>query len=232
MIRDDEDQDEGTAGLAHARITAKLRRDLMCGHYAPGQVMTLRKLAAQFNTSPMPVRDALRQLVTERALVVINANRSVAVPSLNVERLNDIYRVRRALEGMAVELAAEKATPKQIAEMGHILAVKAATGPGPNIPLNREFHFAIYTASESRVLVPIIESLWLQFGPYLRWAAELIGTSEDPGDPHHSEILAAIAAHDPARARRAMMNDIATAVAILLDNFNKPHPQVPRAFLT
>ena len=211
--------------LVHARVAAQLRHGLMCGRYAPGQVMTLRKLAAQFDVSPMPVRDALRQLVAERALVVVNANRSVAVPLYDKQRLNDIRRIRLTLEGMAAELAAENATPENLATIARALDASEAAGAAPDLGRNLDFHFAIYAASGSEVLVPLIESLWLQFGPYLRRATELVGTSLGTGDQHHREVVDAIVAHDPARARQAIMDDISRAMDLLLSDFGTADEQ-------
>lgn len=74
---------------------------------------------------------------------------------------------------------------------------------------NQRFHFTLYGASGSDVLLPLIESLWLQFGPtmYLsllspdmRWDASA-----------HFEILEGLRAAKPALARRGIVNDIRTA---------------------
>ena len=63
----------------------------MKGHFAPGDVVTLRSLADAFGTSPMPVRAALSRLVAEQAFVV-RPNRSMIVPLLSAERLDEIRR--------------------------------------------------------------------------------------------------------------------------------------------
>lgn len=220
---------DGSAELAHARVAAQLRHGLMSGRYEPGEVMTLRKLAAQFDMSPMPIRDALRQLVAERALVVVNANRSVAVPLHDKQRLTDIRRVRLTLEGMAAELAAENATDEHLRLIERALVASEEGGAVPDLARNRDFHFAIYAASGSEVLLPMIESLWLQFGPYLRRATELVGTSLGTGDQHHREVVNAIVAGNAAQARQAMMDDISRAMDLLLDDFDaEPGPSTRR----
>ena len=201
--------------LAHARVARILRRDLMGGRYQPGEVMTLRKLAAQFDVSPMPVRDALRQLVAERALEVINANRSVAVPHFDHRRLADIRRVRLEIEGLAAELAALNATDEQIEAIRQFQSDSERAGRGSQ-ERNRDFHFAVYAASGSAVLMPLIESLWLQFGPYLSRMLALIEASFLVRDHHHREIIEAIARREPQRARKAMTEDIASAMDMLL----------------
>lgn len=208
---------DGDNGLAHARVARELRRGIMCGHFAPGEVMTLRKLAARFDMSPMPIRDALRQLVAERALVVVNGNRSVAVPMLDMDRLRDIHEVRCKLEGMAAEMAAERRSAKQLAAIERALEASEAAGAAPDLERNLDFHFAVYAASRSDVLVPLIGSLWLQFGAYLRRVTDLVGSSMGTGDQHHRDVVEAIRAGDADRARAAITRDISRAMDLLLD---------------
>ncbi len=202
--------------LAHARVASALRHDIMCGRYAPGEVMTLRKLAVKFEMSPMPVRDALRQLVAERALVVVNGNRSVAVPDFDTQRLRDIRAVRQNLEGMAARLAAERRTEQQLGEIERALEM-SETGSVPDLERNLEFHFAVYAASQSTVILPLIESLWLQFGAYLRRVIEMVGTSLGTGDQHHRDVFDAIRDRDGDAAGDAIVRDIARAMDMLLD---------------
>ena len=60
-------------------VYSELRSSLMLGKIKPGASLRIQELADQFGTSHMPVREALRRLVSEQALEVLS-NRSVAVP--------------------------------------------------------------------------------------------------------------------------------------------------------
>ena len=60
-------------------------------------------------TSPMPVREALRRLVAERALEML-PTRSVTLPLMTAERFDEISRLRIALEGLAAEAGAQHLT--------------------------------------------------------------------------------------------------------------------------
>ena len=77
------------------------------------------------------------------------------------------------------------------------------------VALNQAFHFEIYRACGSGILMPMIESLWLQSGPCTR--AAIFAFSEagetDSARFHHA-ILSALEAGDPARARTALIGDI------------------------
>src|SRR5690606_17052399 len=60
-------------------VYAHLRHGLMVGAFVPDQVLTLRKFADALGTSPMPVREAIAQLVTANVLESL-PNGSAAVP--------------------------------------------------------------------------------------------------------------------------------------------------------
>jgi len=197
-----------------------LRAELMDGRHRPGDVLTLRSLAARFGVSPMPVREALRQLGAERALTV-SPSGSVMVPELDPKRLADLKHVRLLLEGRAAELAASAITVRDLTVLRQTLHDRVSghdQGAAlPDLAQNRIFHFLIYRASGSDVLLPLIESLWLQFGPYLRIVTQRVGTALGAGDQHHCEVVDALSARDPSAARQAMERDISRAMDILLD---------------
>jgi DNA-binding GntR family transcriptional regulator len=81
---------------------------------------------------------------------------------------------------------------------------------------NRAFHFAIYRRSGSAVLLPIIESLWLQFGPYLRVASERFDGRDGRGTNFHVAIVAALAQGDGKAARNALESDIGRAFDLVM----------------
>lgn len=201
----------------NARITRTLRDQIMRGERAPGEIITIRRLAEQLDVSPMPVRDALRQLVAERALEIVNGNRSVAVRPLDIARLHDLRNIRENLEGLAARLAAERWLPHQLARIEAILAASEAGGDEPDLAKNMEFHFAIYAASQSAVLLPLIESLWLQFGPYLRRVREIAGDRLGTGDTYHREAVEALKRRDAECAQAAIVADISRAMTLLIE---------------
>ncbi len=88
------------------RTYAALKGGLISGMFQPGQVLVIRTVAAGYGISPTPVREALQRLVAER-LLTMQANRSIIVPPLSVDKFSELYRIRCALEGLAGELAAE-----------------------------------------------------------------------------------------------------------------------------
>ena len=204
-------------GTAHGRVYAGLKRALMNGDFVPGQRLVVRSIAERFETSAMPVREALRQLVSEAALVD-HPNRGVIVPDATVEVIADVVRVRCSIEGAATEWAASTISGDELEAIARLNEdMKSCTSPGDAedyLGLNREFHFTIYKASRSQVLQPIIERLWLRAGPWLNIMRG--DTTLGLGLDHHSEIIESLRRGDGAGARRALVADIADAADIML----------------
>jgi len=198
-------------GHLQNQVFERLRRGLMVGAFAPGQVMSLRKLANGFGTSPMPIREALTRLVVVNALEE-TANGSVCVPRLTPERLAEIFSVRELLEGAAAELACRNCTPALIKELTEInkelLDAIARRNVLSCLSANQRFHFTLYGASGSEVLLPLIESLWLQFGPTMYLS---LLSPDMPWDASaHVEILEGLRTGKASLARRSVLSDIRT----------------------
>jgi DNA-binding GntR family transcriptional regulator len=204
-------------GIAHDRIYAALKQALIAGEFAPSDKMTVRGLAEAFGTSPMPVREALRRLIADQALVQ-QTNRGIIVPPVSVERLLDLRRVRIAVEGLAAEWAASTITDAELSRLEALQAdMRAMESSGESsdyLAANKEFHFTVYRAARSSVLVPVIESLWLQAGPYLTImrSASTLGMGLD----HHARLLSALHAGDGRTASQAVGADIAEAAEVML----------------
>ena len=201
------------------RVYSVLRDRLMRGGFEPGQKLKLAQLAAALGTSAMPVREALNRLAAERAIESM-PNRSVRVPSLSRESLRDLMEARFAIEGLAVARAATNMDETTLATLREFIAAQRQTDAQhvseASAEQNRAFHFTIYRKSGSAVLLPIIESLWLQFGPYLRVASERFDGREGRGTNFHLEIVAALARRDGKAARSALESDIGRAFELVM----------------
>lgn len=207
----------GGAATAHARVYAGLCRALMNGDLTPGQRLVVREIAEAFQTSPMPVREALRQLVSDGALFD-HPNRGVIVPEVSVAVVADLARVRCCIEGSATEWAASTISDDELSKLEALNAAMidrtSAGNAADYLALNRDFHFTIYRAARSQLLLPIIERLWLRAGPWLNTMREQ--TTLGLGLDHHQTILDGLRAGDGSKAQRALVADISDAADIIL----------------
>jgi DNA-binding GntR family transcriptional regulator len=197
------------------QVYAALREKLMRGGFAPGQKLKIAELAEAFGTSAMPVREALNRLAAERALEAL-PNRTVRSRPI----LQDLKETRFAVEGLAVARAALNMNAATLASLRRLIEDQSETDAAhfseASAERNRAFHFAIYRLSGSIVLLPIIESLWLQFGPYLRDASERFDGREGRGTNFHVAMVDALARGDGEAARAALEADIGRAFDLVM----------------
>jgi DNA-binding GntR family transcriptional regulator len=189
---------------------------ILDGEIAPGQVVTIQNLAEAFSVSTMPVREALKRLTAAGALSLLTG-RSVGIPRLSIERLADLRRVRLSVEGLATEWAADLMEPDELAQLQRQCALLSRAAKDENVRdylrANRAFHFIIYNAARSPTLAAMIETLWLQIGPYLnllRGSGNYVASNAT-----HRAIVDALADHDGKAAAKALRADINDAYAIL-----------------
>jgi DNA-binding GntR family transcriptional regulator len=200
------------------RVYQELRDALYQGRFMPGEVLTIRSLAAALGTSPMPVREAIQRLVTENALTQL-PNRTIRVASLTQETYDEWIRLRCELEGYAAQRAAQRVKPAICKELRAINAtfrksIEAEDASGM-LEGNQHFHFAVYEAAKSEALLKIIGSLWLRFGPVLAFVQHVPGSIEmfRRGVEVHERVIAAMERHDWVEARFALALDIRAAAS-------------------
>ncbi len=200
----------------HQWVFRGLRRAIMSGRFPPGQAVTIRGLAERMGVSAMPVREALRRLVAERALTLLD-NRRVRVPVMTAERFDELLAARIALETEAAVRALPLIDAGRLAVLHRInddIDQAVASEDGETVVAqNLLFHLTLYGARQDSVLVPLIESVWLQTGPFMRAALEDLPSQD--ADDHHAEALAAIARRDAEGLRRAIQADIQTGIGHL-----------------
>ena len=193
-------------------VYQELRNKLMHGEYPAGQLLGIQDLADALGTSTMPVREALRRLVAQQGLEPMRNGRA-RVPLITGARLEDIRRARVLIEGTVAEWGGSRLGAAQLDELGALaeeisMLRQSRDGLESSLEKNRIFHFTIYQAAESPVMMAMIESLWLQSGAYLRATREFLHTDTLPADRLHESAVAAMRAGDFARARSFIEADV------------------------
>ena len=198
------------------QVYLRVKDLILSGNVKPGQPVTIPALSETLGVSHMPVREALRRLVAERALTVVSG-RSLGVPALSLKRLDELVRVRVEIEGFAAEWAAENMAPEELDGSAALVAGMAEAIGQSDVTaflrMNRDFHFGIYAATRSPVLLSTIESLWFQVSPYF---SMLYPFGDYPrSNLEHAAILAALQRRDGRAARAALGEDLRGAASAL-----------------
>jgi DNA-binding GntR family transcriptional regulator len=193
----------GTGTTADAVYQA-LRYSIVHGDLEPGERLRSDALATKLRVSRTPVREALRKLEAEG--LVAQAGAGLVVRTLSEQDLTEVFYVREALEGMAARLAAENATPSEIAEIRELLedmeAVRQRGDVGALRRLTGEFHQLVCRAAHNNRLLQSLQTLLDHVRQIQTSTLYNAGRPAAALDEHRS-LLRAIEARDGDRAERA-----------------------------
>lgn len=217
-----------TALSRHERTTisdsvyADIKALLLSGRIPPGEKLTLRGLAEVTGTSPMPIRDAVRRLVTEGALEM-RPNRTLRVPLPTLDAFREIVKVRCSLEGLAAQEAAARMDNATLKTVREHLARFAAEGQRRNpvltvvVESNRLAHFTVYEAAGMPLLVNMIEGLWARVAPVFAYSMshQTRDVRSWEAFDHHKRLLQALRQRDGVLARQAVVSDIQDAATFI-----------------
>lgn len=226
------------SGDVAARLERHITDDLEPGDKLPPE----RALCAALGVSRATLREALRAL-EDRRLIERRPGRGTVVcappePQLRLDFTpfaddgpDDFGRVaelRRLVEPQVAELAAQRATDLDLARLDDILREShAGLTAEESLRLDVEFHRRLAVATGNPLLVGVCEAMnGLVHDVRLRshWAREGRRNSIEG----HQRLYAAIAAHDPDAARRAMDEHLAQVGELIagLDDLLRSEPEL------
>ncbi|MFT4109969.1 GntR family transcriptional regulator [Propionicimonas sp.] len=93
-------------GSLGERLTDDLRLLIVSGRIPVGERLVEDSLASEYDVSRGPVRDALRTLGQEG--LIAGRRQGYVVRGLTADDVSELYTVRRALEGLAIHILAER----------------------------------------------------------------------------------------------------------------------------
>lgn len=181
-------------------VYEQLHEAIVNGELPAGTQLVELALAAQFQVSRTPIREALRRL--EQDGLVERGNRGMQVRGRSPEEILEIYEVRITLEASAARAAAERHTPLDLLKIQqvHEAMVAASTDdPESLAAINRKFHEVLWSMSHNATLVDLLGRLHAHLIRYRgttlayqnRWEIVL---------KEHQELIEAIKAGDRDRA--------------------------------
>lgn len=186
----------------------RIREALATGRFAPGERLQPRDLARELDLSLTPVREALIELAAE-GLIDMRPHRGPHVASASVESLEEIYLLRETLEGLAVQLAAERISDEELAEVAGIhdrfVSAHEAGARAELAALSDEFHMAIYAAAKTPMLVRLIKIVMAAAPSGI--LASIPGRA-DRSLVDHANMITALRAGDAEVARELMQQHL------------------------
>lgn len=145
------------------KIYQRLKASILNGEILSGKKLVISQLASYFNTSIIPVREALSRLEAE-SLVNIIPHTGVYAKGIDLTLLREIYPLRGVVEGFATRLSVGQLSSTDLEvlhnlmeQMDHAAATESYELMGE---LNIEFHKKIYSACGNDTLIKLINDLW------------------------------------------------------------------------
>lgn len=146
-------------------VYSSLMDDIMSGMYMYGDRLVISHIAARYNVSNIPVREALRRMSSE-GYVQMNTNQGAIISGYNKQTITEIMQIKAVLEGYATRLSIDHITAEDLNKLrelneqfGEIYAQDARRASTVNVC----FHMAIYSHCGNNQLYNAIQTQWTKW---------------------------------------------------------------------
>jgi len=194
-------------------VFESLREAIIAGQLRPGERMMEIQLAEEMGVSRTPVREAIRKLELE-GLVVMIPRKGAYVAGLSLKDIADVFEIRRALEGLAAELAADRITEEELENLERYLVIISEQIESSDlekvVATDTDFHTMLYRASRNNRLTQIINNLREQIQWFRTTSLSYPGRMKVALEEHR-KIVEAIASRDGELSRKIAMEHIENA---------------------
>jgi GntR family transcriptional regulator, rspAB operon transcriptional repressor len=204
-----------------------IRKAIISGSFQPGDQLKQLDLAAELEVSQRTIREALTRLVSD-GLVIQKPYKGFMVVSISVEEQKEIYKLRMALEGLAMQEAVKYITAQDLERMRELQPFTAPGEDAESIALareiNREFHMVPVLATGQNILIKILEQIWdLTLTYYLRADETSQGKYQSKNDDlaDHLNIIEALESRNGQLAREVMTKHIENNLETLIMRFEE-----------
>ena len=202
------------------KVYMMLRQKIIYRDYPPGHKLTIRELQNTFGVSNSPIKDALYKLAGE-GFLEITSRKGTYVKDITVKDILEIEQTRIIIEAGAVEIAAKKVTPEEIAKLEILYENTLMRGKKFNyvafMEKDFEFHNEIIRIAENDRLSQIYE----QLNAHLQIARFRVARNIKKRLPwtnsDHRKIVEALRLKDPKKAREAVTEHRVKARNALLE---------------
>jgi DNA-binding GntR family transcriptional regulator len=209
---------DGFSAGGHVNLTTAdlvyswLKRDVLTGHFRPGERLVERELTERYQVSRTPLREALKELVRSQLAVTV-PYRGVVVRQVSLDFAREVYELRAGLDSMAAALAASRATRtelKRLADIYHGIDELSDPVTDENeqqlrrdqiMLLNGEFHRTIAQAAHNALILAKHDEIWVSIS-LVRSGVWKTDTRTQSSREEHADILHALEARSVEQARQ------------------------------
>lgn len=217
----------GATQSAAARALDSLRGRIIAMELPPDTVLSRSELAAEYNVSQTPLREALQKLESEGLVDIYPQSRTV-VTRIDPVQIREAHFLRLAVETEVLRRLAETAEPALISRLKTLVALQEAlAGNATELPAFQEldelFHQTLMAGAGQPGLYALLRSRSGHLNRLRR--LDLPGEGKIRHILHgHRSIIAALEARDPAAAQEAIRGHLSQTLS-RLDLLRQTHPE-------
>ena len=193
--------------VLHQEVAMRLRQRIVEGHLAPGTKLNERELSELLQVSRTPLREAIKMLAAE-GLVELLPNRGAVVAQMSEQDVAETFEVIAGLEGQAGELAAQRISAVQLAEIRALHYEMLAAFTRRDLPtyyrLNALIHGHLNAAAANRVLMQTWTNVNARLQA-LRFCSNFDDAKWRRAVQEHERMIELLAARDAAGLRELMV---------------------------
>jgi DNA-binding GntR family transcriptional regulator len=210
----------------HEQVAHRLRQMLVEGRIAPGAKLNERELSEVLDVSRTPLREAIKMLAAE-GLVELLPNRGAIAVQLTEEDVRNTFEVMAGLEAQSGELAAQRITDAELAEIRamhfEMLAAYTRRDLSNYYRLNAAIHRAINAAAKNPVLGATYDRVNARLQA-LRFRSNQDEEKWKSAMREHEQMVEALAARDPAAMRTVLAAHLKNKLDVVLEQLRKGTP--------
>lgn len=188
----------------YEQVAEALRGRILAHQLAPGSWVDEKALAAEYGISRTPMREALKVLAAE-GLVTMKLRRGAYVTQTSARDLGEVFHLLALLESDAAAVAAERATPAELADLQalHDELEAAVDDRDRFFVANERFHMRLLEVADNRWRIQVVTDLRRVMKLNRHHSLFKAGRLEASIDEHR-QLMAALRSRDAALAQRLM----------------------------
>jgi DNA-binding GntR family transcriptional regulator len=213
-----------------AAVIERLREKILSGELREGEQLRQDAIAAEFQISRIPVREALSHLAAE-GLITIVANRGAVVSALSPDEIMQLFETRAVLECYMLRCAIVNMKEEDLQRAEDILRqYEQSLEKDSEVKSwgrwNWSFHSALYAPANRPVMMSFLKKLNMNCDRYTR--LHLVFTRElHRAGQAHRELLDVYKTKDPELAAAALWKHITDAGEYLREFIKSRREQQP-----
>jgi DNA-binding GntR family transcriptional regulator len=196
--------------VLHQEVATRLRQRIVEGLVAPGAKLNERELSELLQVSRTPLREAIKMLAAE-GLVELLPNRGAVVASMSEQDVADTFEVIAGLEGQSGELAAQRVTEPELAEIRALHYEMLAAFTRRDLPTYYRLNAQIHTLINAAARNPVLTQTWRNVNARLqalRFRSNFDDAKWQRAVQEHERMVELLAARDAEGLRRLLVTHL------------------------